>query len=85
MPDKKIRPTAPQPIQAVYQALGARLRMIREALGMDQAEMGKRIGLTRTSVVNIEQGRQRVMLDQVEKFATALGSTPKHLMRGIWF
>lgn len=32
----------------------------------------------------IETGRQRLLLDDVEKFAAAFGTTPKNLMRGIW-
>lgn len=80
------KPTAgPKQMQAVYQALGARVRMIRDVIGLDQAELAKRIGLSRPSIVNIEAGRQRVLLDQVEALAQALGSSPKHLMRGIWF
>jgi len=75
----------PKPIEAVHQSLGLAVRRIREALGVDQEELAKRVGLTRTSVVNIEAGRQRVILDDVETFARALGTTPKHLMKGIWW
>lgn len=71
--------------ETVYKAVGIRLRMIREALGIDQSEMAKRIGLTRTSVVNLEQGRQRVQLHMVEKMAQGLGTSPKNLLRGIWW
>ena len=61
------------------------MRLLRETLGITQDELGKRVGLTRTSVVNIEQGRQRVLLDDVEDFARAIGTTPKHLLKGIWW
>lgn len=70
---------------AVYQAFGARVRMIREALGLNQGELAKRIGLTRTSVTNIEAGRQEVDLDRAASIAAALGTSPKNLMRGIWW
>ncbi len=73
-----------KPIEACHIALGARIRMIREALGMQQAELAKRVGLERTSVVNAEAGRQRFLLHGVEQYASALGTTPKHLLRGIW-
>jgi transcriptional regulator with XRE-family HTH domain len=73
-----------KPIEACHIALGARIRMIREALGMQQAELAKRVGLERTSVVNAEAGRQRFLLHSVEQYAQALGTTPKHLLRGIW-
>lgn len=74
-----------EPIEAVYQSIAARIRLIRETLGVDQAELGKRVGLTRTSITNFEAGRQRILLDDVENFAKALGVTPKHLMKGIWW
>lgn len=72
-------------IEACHIAVGARIRMIRETLGLQQAEIAKRIDLTRTSVVNIEQGRQRLLLHHIEKIAQALGTTPKHLLKGIWW
>ena len=71
--------------EAVYAALGARVRMIREALGINQAELAKRAMLTRTSLTNIEAGRQRMPVHQIELLATALGVSPKHLLKGIWW
>lgn len=81
--------TAPRnikkPIEAVHQSVGLAIRRVREAIGLDQSSLAKRVGLTRTSITNIEAGRQRVILDDVEAFARALGTTPKHLMKGIWW
>lgn len=74
-----------KPIEGVYQALGARIRMIRETLGLQQAELAKRVGLERTTVVNFENGKQRVLPHTIEEFARALGTTPKHLLKGIWW
>ncbi len=71
-------------IQAVYRCLGGRIQLIRETLGMSQQELAKRVGYTRVSIVNIEAGRQRLPLHQVEEIAKALSSTPKNLLRGIW-
>ena len=73
-----------RPIEPCYRQIGARLESIRKVLGLTQDEIAKRIGLERTSVVNIEAGRQRILLHQVEAIAEALGTTPKNLMRGIW-
>lgn len=36
-------------------------------------------------VLKLEIGRQRFLLDGVEDFARALGTTPKHLLKGIWW
>lgn len=72
-------------IEAVHQAVGARIRMIRETLGLSQEELAERVGLERTSVTNTERGRQRVSLDGIEAYARALGTSPKNLMKGIWW
>jgi transcriptional regulator with XRE-family HTH domain len=74
-----------KPIEAVYASLGARIRMIRETLGLQQEELAKRIGRERTTVVNFENGKQRILVDDVEDYARALGTTPKHLLKGIWW
>jgi transcriptional regulator with XRE-family HTH domain len=74
-----------KPIEACHIAVGMRIRMIRETLGMTQDDLSKRVGLERTSVVNTEAGRHRLSLDGIERYATALGTTPKHLLRGIWW
>lgn len=71
--------------EVIYKALGLRVRMIREAIGMPQADLGKAAGYTRTSINNIEAGRQRIQLHQVDSLSKALHTTPKHLLRGIWF
>lgn len=71
-------------IQAIYRQFGSKVESLRIALGLSQAELAKRVGLQRTSVCNIEAGRQRVLLDDVEKFSEAFGTSPKFLMRGIW-
>jgi transcriptional regulator with XRE-family HTH domain len=74
-----------KPIEACHAALGMRIRLIREALGLSQDELSKRVNLRRASIANIETGRQRFLLDGVEDFARALGTTPKHLLKGIWW
>jgi len=75
----------PKPIEACHISVGIRIRMIRETLGLSQGDLAKRVGLKRVSVTNIEVGRQRLLLDGIERFATALGTTPKHLLKGIWW
>lgn len=71
-------------VEAIYGAVGMRVRYIREAIGMTQEQLAKAVGLTRTSMVNFENGKQRCMLHNIERMAKALNSTPKHLLRGLW-
>lgn len=72
-------------VEPVYQALGARIRMIRDTLGVDQATIAKRTGISRPALANMEVGRQRIYLHHVEKIAEALGTHPKGLFKGIWW
>lgn len=74
----------PTPMQLCYKQFGLRIEQMRSSLGWTQADLSKKVGLQRASIANIETGRQRVSLHHVEKFAEAFGSSPKHLMRGIW-
>jgi transcriptional regulator with XRE-family HTH domain len=58
---------------AIYAALGELVREHREGQGMSQGALGKRIGLSRTSIANIESGRQRIPLHHLYRMADALG------------
>jgi DNA-binding XRE family transcriptional regulator len=71
-------------VEACYRALGARVQMIRETLDMTQGELAKRVGYTRVSITNIEAGRQRLPMHQVEEIAKALSTSPRNLLKGIW-
>ena len=47
---------------------------------MTQDRLGKLVGLSRTSITNIEKGRQHVSLHQLYRIADALGVTPDILL-----
>jgi transcriptional regulator with XRE-family HTH domain len=66
-----------KPIEACHAAVGIRIRQIRETLGLQQSELAKRVGLSRAAIANTEIGRQRLLLDGIERYARALGTTPK--------
>lgn len=72
-------------IEVIYVQFGAKVRAMREMIGLNQTELAERVGLERTSVTNIENGKQRVLLDDVEKFAKAFGTSAKHFLKGIWW
>lgn len=73
-----------KPIETIYRQFGLKVESIRTAIGLSQQDLAKRIGLTRASISNIESGNQRILLADVDRFATGLGTTPKFLMRDIW-
>ena len=65
----------------LYAAFGELVEAHRRRLGgMTQAELGRRIGLSRTSVTNIEQGRHHVSLEQFVRISMALDVTPEALL-----
>lgn len=56
------------------QGLGRVIRALRKLQGMSQAELAERTGiLTRTSIVNIEGGRQTLNVNTVNAIARAMG------------
>ena len=52
-----------------------KMREHRERLGMSQAQLGRLVGLGRTSITNIEAGRQPVSLATACRIAEALDTT----------
>lgn len=73
-----------KPIEPVYRLFGARVEQLRTVLGMTQEELAKKLKYSRGSLANIETGRQRILLADVDRFANAFGITPRALMKGIW-
>lgn len=71
-------------IEPVYPFLGNKIKHMRDTLGIEQAELARRIGCTRAHIANIETGKSRIMLHDVEAIAKAFGIQAKHLMKGIW-
>lgn len=55
-----------------YAQIGALIKKRREALTLTQADVATSAGLSRTSLTNIESGRQRLMVDQLQKICTSL-------------
>ncbi len=64
----------------IYRVFGSRLREIREQADVTQEELARRVDLSRTSITNIEKGRQRILLHQLVDFADALKVPASELM-----
>ncbi|MCH8096367.1 MAG: helix-turn-helix transcriptional regulator [Proteobacteria bacterium] len=68
-------------IDFLYQAFGKLVRLHREQRrDLTQEKLGRLVGLSRTSITNIEKGRQHVALHQVFALANALGVPPSALL-----
>lgn len=71
-------------VERIYSLLGARIRIGRKRIGAKQIPFAKRVGISRPALVNIELGRQRIMMHDVQGFAKALRTKPHILMRKLW-
>jgi transcriptional regulator with XRE-family HTH domain len=56
--------------KAIYIKAGIRLREIRHERKLSQEFVAEKIGILRTSLVNMEKGRQGISLEQLLKFAS---------------
>lgn len=67
-------------MKSVYEQLGQRIRARREEQGISQTKLSASVKLTRTSISNIENGRQHLPLHTLYRFARALGCRPHDLL-----
>ena len=61
-------------------AIGAKLRALREKLGMSQEEVAERAGVDRTYISILERGLKSPTLDTMEKICAALGTLPERVI-----
>ncbi|WP_433081604.1 helix-turn-helix domain-containing protein [Dactylosporangium sp. CA-052675] len=66
-------------IDRFYADVGQRIRDARAESGATQSQVAARAGLTRSSIANIEAGRQRVPLHVLAMVAEVLGVEPQSL------
>ena len=67
-------------VEPLYAEIGTLLMCHRHTHGISQEDAADTIGLTRTSVANIECGRQRIMLHTLVCIAGLLGTEPGTLL-----
>lgn len=58
---------------SVHEYAGMKIKELRESKRMKQEDLADRISIGRTSVANIEIGRQKLTLENIEQFCEALG------------
>ena len=62
-----------------YQLIGKRIKRERSISGINQEQLGKKVGISRVSIVNIEKGKQMPPVHVIWKIATALDTTVERL------
>ena len=56
----------------LYELVGRNVKKARQALNLTQEELALRVNMTRTSVTNIEKGRQKLLLHTLCDLALAM-------------
>lgn len=59
-------------IERFYPAIGLRLREARKKAGLTQAALADHVGMSRATLVSIEQGNQRMAVHQLVALAAAV-------------
>ncbi len=62
--------------------IGKRIKYLREKKGLLQKEVAEKIGVTRETIVNIENGRSKGTMEIVEPLCEILGVSPNYLILG---
>jgi transcriptional regulator with XRE-family HTH domain len=71
-----------EPMSRFTSEYGGRVNLARRRAGLSQSELGEALGLSRSSVANVEAGRQGSSAEQVVQFAKALGVPAAWLLVG---
>lgn len=57
------------------QNIGSQIKTLRIAAGLNQSGLANRLGVSNQYISGVEAGKETLSLEQVEKFAQALGVT----------
>ncbi|SRR5712691_1805416 len=65
---------------SIYEMIGARIRDERRKQHLTQDELASRVGLKRTSITNVERGRQKLLVHTLVEIANCLGTSPARFL-----
>jgi transcriptional regulator with XRE-family HTH domain len=71
-------------IESTYKAFGKAVYKYRNQANLSQKALAEIVGLTRSSIANIEAGKQRVLLHDIAWFAYAMQIEPETLVADVW-
>lgn len=69
-------------VDTFSKSFGSRVKEAREAAGLTQTQLADRLGMTRSSVANIEAGRQKPAVATAARCADVLRCDPGWLLSG---
>lgn len=56
------------------QSIGQQIKALRLAAGLNQSGLANRLGASKQYISGVEAGKETLSLEQMEKFAAALGA-----------
>lgn len=65
---------------ALAQLIGSRIRIVRQAAGLTQEELGKRLSVTRSTINKYESGIINIGLDSIDTIAHVVDCAPEYLL-----
>lgn len=74
MTDTPTLADANRAVLALYEEIGRRIRAFRKDRGLTQGDLGAAVGLMRSSMANVEVGKQRTPLHTLITIAQCLGT-----------
>jgi len=77
---KRMRKARSDATREFYVAVGRKISEVRQRRNMTQEALASDISLSRTSVVNIERGKQQLLLHTLVQIAQALKAKPHELL-----
>lgn len=82
MPAKRITSSQKQARERFNREVGARLRVVREVMGFQQNEFGRKAGIASNTYHQIEKGTKRPSLENAIALCDAHGLTLDYIFRG---
>lgn len=64
---------------AARKALGLRIKRVRQAQGLSQKRLADMVGIDRTYLIQVEQGKRNLGFNNLHKIAAGLGVTLSEL------
>ncbi len=61
------------PTDQLYKTIGENIQRVRSTRNMSQEELAQKVDLVRTSITNIEKGKQKIQIHTLFQIASALG------------
>lgn len=66
--------------EEINKSVGDKLKAVRKVMKFSQDDLANKIGLTRTSIVNIEKGRQSLTIENLYKISELFQVNPMDLL-----